>query len=154
LQISLDEVVLDYRKWDINELSEIKEKVDRHMSELTKVIKENKDTLSRKQAIMLGDYKSSAKVFKNVNGKNRKFIEAIELSEKQLATLKTDLKNGAITNQDTLNTYMKSEKESVGKLIESLQRANRGFNLGREKFKMINPTVENILDSLINRNDN
>jgi len=42
----------------------------------------------------------------------------------------------------------------VGKLIESLQRANRGFNLGREKFKMINPTVENILDSLINRNDN
>ena len=154
LRVSLDEVVQEYQKWDVEELSAIKEKVDVNLSKLTSVIKANKDTLSRKHAIMLGDYKSSAKVFRDVAGKNRKFLESIELSEKQLNLLKSDIEKGAITNRDTLNYYLNGEKEAVGKLIDGLQRANKGFNLGREKYKMINPTVEHILDSLINRNDN
>jgi len=154
LQISLDEVVHEYRMWDMDELAGIKDKIELNLKALTDEMKANKDTLLKDQAIMLGNYKSSSKVFRDLAVKDKQFLEAISLTEEQLLNLKTDLSKGAITSQDSINAYIEDEKKSVGILVAGLQKANRRFKMGKGKFELMNPQVKQILDSLLKRNDN
>lgn len=107
------------------------------------------DTMPRDLALKLSEYRLVWKGYKRMDGEYQKVKEALDDSKEQLATLKTDLENNAIS--ETLGKRFLQEELEV---FRNLDLGARSFSIKMKRtekyYKEQKPAIVLLADSLSN----
>ncbi len=106
------------------------------------------DTVNQDVARKLNDAKSVRKAFKAVSVEQSEFKTELQTSKMQLETLKKDIKEGVLT-EEQIKQYLGQEK----KALSSLELSLRGFyelqNREKSRYYKVVPAVDEFVDQLI-----
>lgn len=114
---------------------------------LSFIQKNYKDTMGRELAIFLSDYRTANKVFGHITTNYTEKLDEIAYSQNQLADLMLDLKNDLVP-QEQIETIFKSESKAINTLQVSLSSLISRCSSQLEKFREMNPKVEEIVNGI------
>jgi predicted RNA-binding protein with EMAP domain len=107
------------------------------------------DTMPKKQAFMLSDYRMVFKGVKRFNQHYQQHKAEIKYTKNQLTNLKTDLQNKAIT-KPLATRFLVEEARTVSELSLAVKSFDVQNKSTYEKYQSQNPVMVQFLDSLNN----
>ena len=105
------------------------------------------DTLDPESGIILGDHLRCQKFYKKAILRYGQVKSELEFSEKQLATLRTDVKN-SFYSEEEFTGYFKAEAESLDRLVKATDELEGTYESVNVSFERTKPGVTSLLDSI------
>lgn len=97
--------------------------------------------------IKFADYMRCQKFYGKALSRYRKVKSELGYSEKQLETLRKDVKNSFYSDEE-FEGYFKTESEAIKKLVEATDELESAYNAVNEQYAKTKPTATSILDSI------
>lgn len=105
------------------------------------------DTLPREPGLAFGDYLRTKKFFNKALDRYTQVKRELIFSEKQLATLRTDVQNSFYADEEFMN-YFNTESESIAKLTAAADDLQVKYQNVNTQYTQIKPRVTALLDSI------
>lgn len=140
----------------LNHVKELVSKVDHDMiekrfAEMNEMgswfLNNLEDTLPPEPGIVFGDYMRCQKFYGKAISRHRQVTTELEYSEKQLATLRADVKNGLHSDAD-FSKYFSEESASAAKLLLAAEELDKSYVSVNAQYVKTKPPVIALKDSI------
>ncbi|MEZ4720449.1 MAG: hypothetical protein R2813_01065 [Flavobacteriales bacterium] len=98
-------------------------------------------------AIKFGDYMRCQKFYGKALNRYRKVKSELQYSEKQMETLRKDVKNSFYSDEE-FEGYFRTEAEAIKSLIEATDELEGSYDAVNEQYMKTKPAATSILDSI------
>jgi len=114
-------------------------------SQVDMVLESKKDSLSEQQAEFMNRYYALARPLSIFLNKRTELSKEINLQERQLLTLKSDVQNNRL-DIESYNKYITSEEENTKTIKNNVELLVKNTNDNLVSFYTWNPELEQLLD--------
>lgn len=128
----------DFEKVDTTELNQIARTIKSGIDSIEILAVENKWVLEKEEAEFLTNYKSIAAPAKMLSEKAQILHSDLIYSEKQLATLQTDIQKRS-QPIDSVLKYLKVEEEALKTIAKSTQNMVEGNQVLKARYQLLYP---------------
>jgi len=141
----IDKTEIEFRAIDTAEVTRMLHVAEDHITFLKDILKD--DTMNFQSALLISNYHSVLKPFKAFSTNNRAVGEEAVYCKKQIRSLVHDLQKNAAP-ADSAKQYVASEISAGLQAQRSLEMMRSMVSETMEKFKLYNPRVETLVDSI------
>lgn len=134
-----------YAKIDTTNIRAEGEVFKRKFNYLTAFYQQSPDTITRKAAFLVADYRTLRKPYAQFIDRYHTYGEELEFSQKQLVDLRFDLEHNLL-DTNFVTRMMHSEKEAVENVVIQI----KNLSIGKDMMVDRNEKLDPVIDSLIN----
>jgi|GEM_PF-5685138 len=150
LQLSVDSAEMIFLSWNLDSLNRAGKAINKRVEEAVSLINAKDMMLDIDQSNLMADFKAASKAFKGMGKDMPQIIGEIEVSRKQLSTLKLDLERNALEPKEAAE-YLVQEKKAAANLVATVRRINKGFGASKARVEALGPRVDVLIEELRNK---
>lgn len=139
-----------FEQIDTTELNGIARKVKLGVDSLELMAVEEKWTLDKEEAEFLTNYKAISEPASSLSKKAQILYSDMLYSEKQLATLQTDIQNQA-QPIDSILKYLNNEEQALNTIKSSTKNMVEGNEVLIARYELLDPQYSYFVDRIVNR---